>query len=310
MVVGVISILLERQWTLLGSSSNALILGMVLRNLNVVSSSLQEGIKLAEKKTLSLAIMCIGASINVQTLSTLDNRTLLVTVITSLSAVGIAYALGFLFKLKQEASLLLGIGTAICGSAAIASCSPILQKDEQEETGSIITAVNLIGLIGIFIIPSVSSYLSLPTLESGLLAGASLHGVGHVVASAFSISPEVGQLATTVKMCRVFMLVPLILVLLSYQKRQGAKSGQAAFPLYLIGFLCLLALNNLIIFPDVIRSTIEASSRVCIAAAMAGIGLNIHFSAFLKSGSKLFLIGSFVSFCHISLILFLIKVFY
>ena len=100
-----------------------------------------------------------------------------------------------------------GIGTAICGSAAIVATDII--KLNETQAGISIAAINLIGTVGIFALPLLGTQvLEFSTIDNGFMIGNTLQAVGQVVAAGFSIDDATGQVATIVKMGRVMMLTP------------------------------------------------------------------------------------------------------
>ena len=106
---------------------------------------------------------------------------------------------------NKKTSLLLGVGNAVCGSSAIAAVSPVI-KAEESDTGISIGVVNFLGTIGIFILPALAiKVLHFADLQASTLIGGSLQAVGQVVAAGFSVSDNVGEIATIIKMARIAM---------------------------------------------------------------------------------------------------------
>ena len=89
-------------------------------------------------------------------------------------------------------SLLIGIGTSICGSAAIVASSQFIAKEKKDITLAL-TTVNIAGLLGLFVLPTIICYVGLEKAETAILLGGSLQSVAHVVASGFVFGDEVGK---------------------------------------------------------------------------------------------------------------------
>ena len=220
------------------------------------------------------------------------------------AAILLAWVVGAAFRLRPDQRLLIGFGTAICGSSAIAACAPMVTEDEQD-IGVAVATVNLLGVIGILVLPLVISTIGFSTIEGGILVGASLQAVGHVVAAGYSMGDMAGELATLVKMGRVSLLIPLVLMLglLPHKKSSGK-----VLPAYLIGFIAMAILGSLGI-PEPIGDGVKLAGKLTLCTAMAGIGLSIQFKQFVSQGSKILVFGAAVSVLHICFIGLLLKAF-
>ena len=105
---------------------------------------------------------------------------------------------------------MIGFGTAICGSTAIAATSPFVKKVEDMGT-SIAIVVNLLGIIGIFLLPTLSSFLIFEPFQSGLWVRLNITSSGSCGCIGEMIGLQGGEFAIAVKMGRVFCLLPLVL---------------------------------------------------------------------------------------------------
>jgi len=193
---------------------------------------------------------------------------------------------------------MIGIGNGVCGSSAIAATSGVA-KVNSNDIGISIALVNLMGTIGIFLAPALAHLLGFTDIQAGIYTGNTLQAVGQAVAAGFSISPEAGHYATVVKMGRVLLLVPLVLILIYIAKREHTKSsdevaakakvGVPSFILWFVGFSVVASLGWL---PKEVEAYISTVSHYITLIAMSAIGLMIHFGTIVKSAGTAFKVSS------------------
>jgi len=291
----------------LGGVTVAILLGMIIGNIFDLGGKYAIGIRFAEKKILSLAIMLMGLKLELSVLGELGFSAIIVIVIMVFSTIGMGVLFGRLLGLSPSFSTLLGVGNGICGSSAIAAVAPIVSKEE-DEIGLSIGVVNLLGTIGIFLLPLLVHLLKLEEASSGLMIGGTLQAVGQVVAAGFSINEEIGRLATVVKMGRILMLAPVVLLFTFSNRGNDLDSkGKLSLPIFIIGFFIFSLLGSLGIIPEVISGFLKSLSKVLLIIAMAGIGLKIKLSSLLKQGPKALLVGGCIFLGQLLLMTFLIK---
>lgn len=291
----------------LGGVTIAILLGMVIGNFFDLDGNYGLGVRFAEKKLLSLAIMLMGLKLELSVLGELGLSAIIVIIIMVFSTITMGIIFGRLLGLSPSFSILLGVGNGICGSSAIAAVAPIV-SNEEEEIGLSIGVVNLLGTIGIFLLPLLVHLLRLEEASSGLMIGGTLQAVGQVVAAGFSINDKIGRLATVVKMGRILMLAPVVLFFtFSSSDNNSDSKGKFSLPGFIIGFFIFSLLGSLGIIPETISDFLKSSSKVLLIIAMAAIGLKIKLSSLLKQGPKALIAGLFIFLGQLLLITFLIK---
>lgn len=295
----------------LGGVSLAIVAGLVFRNTLGISSRFQPGIVYAKKKILALAIILMGLKLQLTVLADLGFDFILVIMIMVVSTIGLGFFIGRALGLSRSFSLLLGIGNGICGSSAIGAAAPIIAHKERE-VGLSIGVVNLLGTVGIFLLPILANLLQLSAAKSGLMVGGTLQAVGQVVAAGFSISDKVGRLATVVKMGRILMLGPVVLGLNFFKPSQLEKEEATAqtnykIPPFILGFLVFSLLGSLNLIPLGLANFLKDISKLLLIIAMAGIGLNIELSSLTKQGPTALLGGILIFIGQLSLITILIS---
>lgn len=282
-LIGIAGILLGHRLPSLGGVTLALLLGMCAGGRVRQHGALGAGIAWTDKRLLPLSIALMGSELQPRVLLEigLPGLGLIVglLVVTLASAMVLGRWLGF----TRKFSLLLGCGNAICGSNAIASVSQVVAASEQE-SGPAIAAVNLMGTLGIFVLPLVVVTLGFNDARSGALIGGTLQAVNQVVAAGYSLNPAVGQLAVLIKMGRVLMLAPIVIILgLICRQQPGERSGWPV-PGFIVGFFGLALLGSLPWFSFALASALAQASGYLLAIAMAASGLKIDLSSLMRQG--------------------------
>jgi len=296
----------------------AIILGMIVGNyfyktFHDSNSKFKAGVKWAEKDLLMFAIALMGINLNFTMLANLGVKTILIIVFGMIFTIFMGILLGKLFKLNPKLSLMIGIGNGVCGSSAIAATSGVA-KVNNDDIGISIALVNLMGTIGIFLAPALAHLLGFTDIQAGVFTGNTLQAVGQAVAAGFSISPEAGHYATVVKMGRVLLLVPLVLILIYIAKREStndsenieakAKIGVPSFILWFVGFSILASLGLL---PKEVETYISTISHYITLIAMSAIGLMIHFGTIVKTAGTAFKVSSLLFMLQLIFSAFLIS---
>jgi len=281
----------------------AIILGMIVGNIFFTTFHTDEpgfksGVKWAEKDLLMFAIALMGINLNFTMLANLGVKTILIIVLGMMFTISMGILLGKLFKLNPKLSLMIGIGNGVCGSSAIAATSGVA-KVQSNDIGISIALVNLMGTIGIFLAPFLAHMFGFTDIQAGIFTGNTLQAVGQAVAAGFSISDEAGHYATVVKMGRVLLLVPLVLILIYIAKKESQKDGdevegktKVGVPSFIIWFVGFSVVASLGWLPKEVETLIGTVSHYITLIAMSAIGLMIHFGTIMKTAGTAFKVSS------------------
>jgi len=286
----------------LGAVALAIILGILLGNTTPIVNYGKKGIDFSEKHLLSAAIALMGVNLDFQVLEKLGWQSILLVILAMAVTIFSALLLARLFGFDRRFALLLGIGNGVCGSSAIVATEQIIGA-RKEDVALAIAIVNFLGTIGIFLLPFLSvSLLHFSDINSGILSGNTLQAVGQVVAAGFSVSDTAGQTATLIKMTRILMLFPLLMILI-YAASVSHKKNKAldlehikkpAFPLFIIGFILFSLVPTFDLLPETYINLISSTSHYLLVTAMAAIGLKITFKTILQHGRLALGIGSLI----------------
>jgi uncharacterized integral membrane protein (TIGR00698 family) len=313
----------------ISASIIAILLGVLLRNLYTLPASVANGCKSIVKRVLPASIVLTGAGLNLVQMSSLGLTAFSITLVCIVCATLVAVYIGRLFGVWPKTALLIGAGTAICGTSAIVAVAPLIEAEDEDVTLSVAT-VNLLGMILMFLFPLAGGLLMLSDNAFGVWAGTSIHAVPQVVAAGFAFSERAGTLATLVKLVRVTLLAPFMLSLIFlYGRRKNDRTVTVHYsrlvPLFVWGFLALALANTLGLFPSLhfqtapwtwfpprhfevaMSSALVEGSNILLTLAMAAMGLEVQLRMMAKVGGKALLTGTATAVILCALSLALIK---
>ena len=247
----------------------AIVLGAVVSTFWHPDKRWLSGIKFCAKTLLEVAVLLLGVSISTQTVMTVGAGLLGGIAAVVLVAIVASYGIGRLLGLPPRMATLVACGNSICGNSAIAAVAPVIGADSKDISASIaFTAV--LGVIVVLGLPFVSAPLHFSGLQYGVLAGLTVYAVPQVLAATAPLGPVAIQMGTLVKLVRVLMLGPVVLVLSllarSWRNKpdgalphldavdrpaQGQLSLHRLVPWYIAGFLALAGLHSVDLVPDV-----------------------------------------------------------
>ena len=297
--IAYISLFLGKFVPSLGAASLSIFIGIFFRNLVFKDTELfTKGSEFAESNILAYSIVLLGATMSIRTILQIGFTGVTFIVfqmtITIIGAIFIGKKLGF----SKNFSMLMASGNAVCGSAAIASTSPVIGANEQEK-GISITIVNVTGTVLMLLLPFIAGILySHETVNTSALIGGILQSVGQVVASGSMVNEPVKDLSTIFKIVRVIFLVFVVLSFGMIKNREDknnqtlenkdieVKKNKIKIPWYVMGFFIMCALYSIGFIPKNVSLIIKTISNRFEIIALAGIGMRVHLKTLIKQGVK------------------------
>ena len=180
---------------------------------------------------------------------------------------------------------------AICGASAAMAISAILPRDERTEERLVFTVVGvtILSTFAMIVYPIIAEALNYDAQTAGIFIGATIHDVAQVVGAGFSISEETGDVATVVKLIRVAMLAPVILVATIIIRRMSIADQDNAtrpplVPAFVATFAVLVALNSFGLFPASLTSLAAEISRWALLTAIAAVGMKTALKEVINVG--------------------------
>ena len=288
-LIGIVSLIIgQYSPAFLNSVMWALFIGVALRNLVNIPQDWESGIAFASAKMLELSIVFLAFGINYGQIAGLGLGSFVAISITVLVVLIATFFMSKKFNCPTNTGLLVGFGTAICGSSAIAALAPSLKNGEKEDVAIAMAVVNLIGTVGMLVMPFMLLRLMWSDTQMGFLVGASLHSVGNVAGAGFALGKEAGDIAITVKLARVALLTPGLFLMNYLSNRHSGLGEKTKFqlPWYLIGFLLISLLHSFVAIPQEVSKSATFTGNVILTIAMAGIGLKVSFKKLLQAGKR------------------------
>ena len=270
----------------------AILLGMLVRAFRPPDDRFASGIVFSGKQLLELAVFLLGASVNLPELLRAGPALLVGIVVIVTIALGVGYSIGRALGLPAKLSILVACGNAICGNSAIAAVAPVIGADARDVASSIaFTAV--LGVAMVLGLPLLIAPLALSHYQYGVLAGMSVYAVPQVLAATLPVSALSGEVGTLVKLVRVLMLGPVVL-LLSLFARRGAGGKRSAgrltitalVPWFIVGFMTLAILRSIELIPATVAAPVRELSRLLTIIAMAALGLGVDIRAVARAGAR------------------------
>ncbi|MDN5292724.1 MAG: hypothetical protein PWQ31_29 [Eubacteriales bacterium] len=281
--------------SVMGTMVLAILLGIAWQAIMDVPQKAREGIDFTAKKILRLGIILMGIRLNINSIISMGPKILLFDLAVITFAVSFIYFLGRQTGVDKKMALLTGVGTGVCGAAAVAATAPAVEANE-EQTAVSVAIISLLGTAGTVAYTFLLQMGLISRQAYGIFAGATLHELAHVVAAAQPAGTAAVQMAVLVKLGRVALLAPAVLVIgFFYHRTQnpGAKYSfrNLPFPCFILGFLGVSIINTAGILPPRATSLLLNLSVLFLTMAMAALGLNVNISSLHRLGKKPFAVG-------------------
>ena len=280
-----------------------IVLGIFYANTlhNQLPSAWETGITFSAKKILRFAIVFYGFRITFQQIAEVGMDGFLVSLIMLSTTFILGTWLGHkVFGMEKDTSMLTASGAAVCGAAAVLATEPVL-KAEEYKTAIAVSMVVLFGTISMFLYPvlytaifeNAVGFLHMSAREFGIYVGGTIHEVAQVVAVPFSVPgapEEMANSAIIVKMTRVIMIAPMLIILgiyLSYSaKKEGGVTGDVklVIPWFAVYFIGVAGFNSLHLVPENIVNIINEIDTFLLTMAMTALGMGTRFSKFKGLG--------------------------
>ncbi|KGM45739.1 YeiH family protein [Neobacillus niacini] len=265
-----------------GPLACAIVIAVIYRQFFGYPEKIRAGIQYSAKHFLRFAIILYGLKLNIDVV--LHQGIGLIARDIGVIAFAILFTvwLGKLLKAESSLVLMLGVGTGVCGAAAIAAVSPII-KARHEDTAISIGIIALVGTIFSITYTILRPFLPLSAIEYGIWSGISLHEIAHVALAGAPAGPDGLAIALLAKLGRVLLLVPLCFILMYWvKKRSSGKTADTTieFPWFLIGFILMSLFGSYILgksipVSKVAMDGISTATTFILTSAMVGLGLNV-----------------------------------
>ncbi|MBY0123701.1 YeiH family protein [Bacillus sp. S/N-304-OC-R1] len=264
-----------------GQLASAIVIAVLYRNILGYPEMFRSGITFSSKKLLRFAIILYGLKLNIGTVLSDGLGLMVKDAGVIIFAILLTVWLARLLKADKNISLLVGVGTGVCGAAAIAAIAPII-KSKDEETAIGVGIIALVGTIFAIIYTVLRPILPMTDIQYGIWSGISLHEIAHVALAAAPGGQDALAIGLLAKLGRVFLLVPLCFIFMYIMKNKngGENNAKIEFPWFLIGFIIMSVIGSYVLgthipVSDGFMNGVASLTTWCLTAAMVGLGLNV-----------------------------------
>jgi uncharacterized integral membrane protein (TIGR00698 family) len=271
-----------------------IVLGMIFANTirHKIPATWNTGILFSAKTLLRIAIVFYGFRITFQQIEHVGIEGLALSTLMLSSTMILGILLGTkLLKLDRDTAILVASGSAVCGAAAVLATEDVL-KSEPHKTAMAVGTVVLFGTISMFLYPIMyeSGILNMDVTQYGLYLGSSVHEVAQVVAAGGAVDAISSDTAIIVKMIRVMMIAPMLLILgvfLSKIKSSDSHGkAKLVIPWFAVLFIAVAGFHSLHLLPVSLVSQINHIDTFLLTMAMTALGMETHVSKFKQAGLK------------------------
>ncbi len=293
----------ETEWVR-SLSLSPLIVGIILGMLyaNSLRNRLPEtwvpGIKFCTKEILRTGIVLYGFRLTFRSVVEVGLSAVVIDLVIVCGTLLLGIVVGRLLRMDRDLALLTSTGSAICGAAAVLGTEPVV-RGEAHKTAVAVSTVVIFGTIAMFLYPAMyrSGAVDLTPEQMGVYTGSTLHEVAHVVGAGNAMGGKIADTAVIVKMIRVMMLAPVLLVLslLLARRRQSdgsVRKGGITVPWFAFGFLAVIGLNSAVSLPAAVIDSITWLDNFLLTMAMTALGAETSVDKFRAAGAKPFLLAA------------------
>ncbi len=309
LAIAIPSYLLGKIFPVIGGAVISILAGMILSLFYKKKDKTSAGIKWTSKVILQTAVVFLGFGMNLGVIFQTGKQSLPIIVCTITTSLLIAWSLRKVMHVPSKTSVLVGVGSSICGGSAIAATAPVIDADENEVAQSI-SVIFFFNVLAAILFPILGRLIGFDTLHGdafGIFAGTAINDTSSVTAAAstwdsmWNLGSETLNKAVTVKLTRTLAIIPITLVLSLWQaKKQNGKQRKKfqlknAFPMFILYFILAAIFTTIALQLGVnpnLFNPIKELSKFMIVMAMAAIGLNSNMIQLIKTGGKPILLGA------------------
>lgn len=272
-----------------GPMISAILIAFLYRQILGYPEAVRPGVQFSAKVLLRVAIVFFGFRLNLAVIMEQGLGLLVRDLGTVTGAIAVTMLVAKWLKADESLSILLGVGTGVCGAAAVAAVSPVVGAKE-EDTAIGVGIVALVGTFFTILYTLLRPVLPMSALEYGVWAGVSLHEIAHVAAAASPAGQDALAIALLAKLGRVLLLIPVCFVLMYWvRRRSGSREGgntRVEFPWFLAGFVATSVMGSYAPVPAAWMARMTGLSSFLLASAMVGLGLNVSLTAVRSKAMK------------------------
>lgn len=311
LAIAIPSWLLGKMFPVIGGAVIAIIAGMIVTMFWDNKGKAEPGIKWTSRVILQTAVVLLGFGMNLGVIFQTGKQSLPIIICTITTSLIIAWILQKALKVPANTSILVGVGSSICGGSAIAAAAPVIGADDDEIAQSI-AVIFFFNVLAAIFFPILGKAIGFDTVNGepfGIFAGTAINDTSSVTAAAstwdsmWNLGSETLNKAVTVKLTRTLAIIPITLGLSLIQAKKSTKEGKQttkfslkrAFPMFILYFVIAAIVTTVCVHMGVdagVFQPIKELSKFMIIMAMAAIGLNSNVIQLIKTGGKPIIVGA------------------
>lgn len=311
LIIAIPSWLLGKLFPVIGGAVISILVGMIIAMFWNDKEKAESGIKWTSKVILQTAVVLLGFGMNLAVIFQIGKQSLPIIICTITTSLVIAWILQKVLKVPSNTSILVGVGSSICGGSAIAATAPVIEADDNEVAQSI-AVIFFFNVLAAIFFPILGKAIGFDTVHGnafGIFAGTAINDTSSVTAAAstwdsmWNLGSETLNQAVTVKLTRTLAIIPITLGLSLIRAKRSSKEGQKtskfsfkrAFPMFILYFVIAAIITTVCVHmgvSDQVFKPLKELSKFLIIMAMAAIGLNSNVIQLIKTGGKPIAVGA------------------
>lgn len=304
--------LLGKHFSIVGGAVIAIVAGMIIALFWNDKKSAGAGIKFTSKFILQAAVVLLGFGMNLNIVLKTGGQSLPIIMSTVCTSWVIAWGFHKFMHIPSNISILVGVGSSICGGSAIAATAPVIEADD-DEVAQAISVIFFFNLLAAILFPMLGNAVGFSTANGeafGIFAGTAVNDTSSVTAAAstwdsmWNLGSQTLDKAVTVKLTRTLVIIPVTLVLGFLKNKKAAADNEngsrkfnikRVFPTFILYFLLASLITSIALYLGVsseVFRPLKELSKFFIVMAMAAIGLGSNVVKLIKSGKRPILLGA------------------
>lgn len=270
-----------------------LLVGLAL-NFIATNEATHRGLDFASRTFLRIGIVVLGLQVTFLQIAVLGPVPFAALIIIMALTMGAGFLGARISGQSPYAGLLAGGATAICGASAALALYGVIgrQRLSQAQFALTLVGVSLASALAMTIYPLLAARFGLNDAQAGFLIGASIHDVAQAIGGGFSFSAQAGEVATIVKLARVALLAPMLMLVALWLGRSGEAGDKKRIPLrlpwFILGFLGVAALNSLITIPKQAQDAAATGAQAVLLLAIVATAMKARLHLLLDQGWRSF----------------------
>ncbi|WAW15722.1 YeiH family protein [Peptostreptococcus equinus] len=299
---------LGKIFPIIGGAVLGILLGMIVGVIIKDKKTYELGIKFTSKKILQYAVILLGFGMDLNIVMQTGKESLPIIILTISTSLLISYILYKKFGISEKISILVGVGSSICGGSAIAATAPVVDASEGEVSQAI-SVIFFFNVLAALIFPTIGYMLGFSTTSGnafGIFAGTAINDTSSVTAAAstwdglYNLGTQTLNKAVTVKLTRTLAIIPIILIIAYFRTKKNTidniekVSIRSVFPTFILYFILASIITTISLKFGVgmeVFMPLKELSKFFIVMAMFSIGFNTNIIKLIKTGGKPLFMG-------------------